>query len=487
MMPPVNNPHFGPIVSLAGRTQSIYSSSGSDDDSSSSDGSYRRKTKAVPRSGNTWRKRLLEKGKGPMGYQADLDNAHGTDLADGNKETKVDLTTALGSIAYTSLGIDILNEGNTSTRYLAFLLDTIEKLQVENEFLEFETSRSKGMRNSAMTRDIKDNAVRASGYNAEKSQDSLRIPRGQVIHRVSCAAEYHGHDGMMYEDQPELPITQRSSLPGETEGLRGKQMILNEASYLQDHGDISFLVIKEHICVPRSSKSYKRSSPGNSISPRMETLRIKSPILRTALHSVAECPLDEIVYERRGSKQLEMEAPYYFLYHHRHQLVTLSQNDPEAAAHIIPLFDYIDKNYGDEYNSGDELIRGGTMNSFHVRKLFKPNQIILKSVGGRLKAYVLDSWPTLDSGKLQITGWCFDYDGRKLVRIVMTQAVEFAFSDDIAIDKLEVYPLEYANPNVVSQLKARGERYWALRRRHLVAYSGWDSHRDQFHVRNPPP
>lgn len=497
--------HLAPptITRLVDPRSASYHSSSSDNESSNRDGSSRRNTKASGKSteatrtnfptpgNNTWRKRLRENRKGSVEYQANLGNVPGTKhpANDGNinkiEETHADLTMALSSIAYKSLGIDILDQNSTSTRYLAFLLDTIEKLQLENDFLQFEASQSKGVLDSTTTSAIKDNTMEISDQNTEQSQESPIVPRGQIVHRVSCAAEYHGHDGMMYEDQPELSESQGPSLRVETEDLRGERMILNEASYLQKHEDISFLVVKEHICVPRSTKSYKRSSSGSSyISPRMETLRITSLVLRRALQSVAECQLDEIIYERRGSKQPEMEAPYYFIYHHRQQLVLLSQNDPEAAAHIDALLDYVDQNYGEEYVAADDCIQNGVINSSHIRKLFKPNQIIIKFKNGSPQAYVVDCWPTMDSSMLFIEAWSWDYDGRRLVRRRLSDQVETFISEEVPIHKLPVHPLDYADPEIVSRLKARGEKFWALRRQHLVAYSGWDCHRDQFYVRN---
>jgi hypothetical protein len=46
--------------------------------------------------------------------------------------------------------------------------------------------------------------------------------------------------------------------------------------------------------------------------------------------------------------------------------------------------------------------------------------------------------------------------------------------EEVALNSLEVTPLEYTNPEVHQKLKRRGRTYWAYRKKKFISYSGGD-------------
>ena len=48
--------------------------------------------------------------------------------------------------------------------------------------------------------------------------------------------------------------------------------------------------------------------------------------------------------------------------------------------------------------------------------------------------------------------------------------------------ELECYPSEYASKNILQKLMGRGQKYWGMRRKSFVSYSGLDWHSDQHYV-----
>ncbi|KAI3320472.1 hypothetical protein HD806DRAFT_234015 [Xylariaceae sp. AK1471] len=440
---------------------------------------------------DSWPARLMRK------YEKDLKiteaeglNSPTSDVAghptSGQNEVTADLTVCLGSFASKALDINVLDKDKASTRYLAFLLDTIEQLSSQVAFLESEASHVKHREK------IKETVHEQSDKTLSRESTTKKAPRGHTVHRVFCASRTHNHDAMVYDDLPQVQSKEFHNSAFGDEILCGQQEIRNEVIYLQEHVDISFLIIKEHICTPESKFSNLEnraaehplsfSATKYGASSRMERMRIVSPVLQRALQSVAECKPDFVTFGGRKVDEIEMEAPYAFLYHHRKKINDLSKSDPVSGAHIMPLLQFLDIYYGDEYKKADEDIAKGTVTNSTIGFIFKPNQIVVSTKKELPGAYILNEWPLKKQDKLWISCWMWAYNGHKAFRTHTVQSVEASLLDELPIRELKMYPIEYAKRELYDQLESRGKKFWNLRNKQLFAYSGFDAHGDHEYV-----
>lgn len=113
-----------------------------------------------------------------------------------------------------------------------------------------------------------------------------------------------------------------------------------------------------------------------------------------------------------------MHAPYLFLYHRRTEIAgKLKEEDSEENGHLQLLKDWVDTNYGKEYDEADELFKKGMVSETHLAKLFKPNQLIVKKeANGHVAAYAADWWPYWKDMELTIQVWSWTFDGFDLTR-----------------------------------------------------------------------
>lgn len=155
------------------------------------------------------------------------------------------------------------------------------------------------------------------------------------------------HDSLITEDVPGR--TNEKGLP--SSHLFGVNRIYDLESYFRDNPGIAFVVNREQRCAKTfASTSSAAGVYGNhqsNASP--ETISIVSQGLLKALAQVATCRLDE-VNDRDTFPQPEMAAPYFFLYHHRRELLRLAEelqpvhyNRRGTSAEITALLNYINK------------------------------------------------------------------------------------------------------------------------------------------------
>lgn len=221
--------------------------------------------------------------------------------------------------------------------------------------------------------------------------------------------------------------------------------------------------------------------------PDEEYIFVVSDTLRSALTEVGTCsPFD---CDTDG----EMMAPYLFVYHHRQALQEYAdQKQGDYASHITSLLSYIENRYGRDYEDADAKFAKGIVTPEHVTKLWIPNQILIAKKDGHDCAYVLKSWPTEHHRRsyergtrkdLELRCWSWEYDGASLKRQEQFQKVNLASHDEIAINKLSIYPHRFALGHLQTMLKTRGRKFWGFRQKHLVNYSGDDFNKETIYVR----
>lgn len=274
--------------------------------------------------------------------------------------------------------------------------------------------------------------------------------------------------------------------------LNGTDHIWDLTRYLFENPNLAFIVFREYNCGgdpssrplhDRYRRTISESDESNKILPERESIQIVSGALRSALHTVGECnPFD-------CSNDGEMESPYIFIYHHRSQLRHLGeQSQGDLSLHVSALLSYIEDQNQIEYDDADEKLSRGVVTREHLPKLFMPNRVFLTRTRGQFLATVLGDWPKRsvferDEGKhLILMGWVWGYNGESLVRQPHMKEVTLASHDEVPVDQLSAFPLEYASVDLKSRLTARGRKFWGLRFQHLMAYTGADFLQETLYV-----
>ena len=376
-------------------------------------------------------------------------------------------------------------EENEVSILFRFLLDKIEKLEWLNNALTDQMAKSK------------EKTASPNDLDAEIEETEPK-PRLQVLHQVICSNTKHQHDRALYLDQPKF--IERKTRDRQLRALQGNDSVLDLEAYLKENPDISFVVLKSHVCevsshISRLSGANKRDLPCScrncvnrilldglsNFEPQQEQLRIVSQSLKTSLKRLGRSRTDGLVVGSEGDPY--MYAPYLYLYHHRQEMVdVLKTGNDEESEHLQLLKDFIDLNYGEEYKEADNLFKSGMVSEKHLPKLFKPNQVVVSIEDGEPVAHVLHCWPFWHNGNLHMRSWSWEFNGHNLQRVASQNQLKYETDDNVPVTKLPFFPIDFASKETIQTVVNRGQKFWTMREGYFASYSGWDSHRDQFYV-----
>ncbi|KAI2619518.1 hypothetical protein GGS26DRAFT_572533 [Hypomontagnella submonticulosa] len=383
----------------------------------------------------------------------------------GNNQTteQPGLAESLSAIAEKHLKVDVLDQTRDVSRFMSYLLDTIQMLENQVRY-----SQARDNENT--------HKPHPSPPNTDEHSTTLR---GRVLHRVCCGNGNHHHHGALYEDEPVF-----GSSPVDR-GLVGEIPIGNLDVYLAHHPEILFVVIREYTCVKEiPSRAAQRDSRQRGFfkSQRGERMQIASPLLQRALAQVAEFDIyPQAEYVMNGHTQ-EMDAPYPFLFHHRKQLAELAEQDAYKEA-IKPLLDFLNEKYGSEYEEAENLLKGGQVTAYHVSKMFKPNQMVINRRSPNiLEAYVLKTYAVFEGEKVKVWGWSWSYNGTELYRRPWQGIISGVTDEPIQISELAVHPIEFARGDDIRDLEARGEKFWDMKGQVYTCYTGWDTNHQRHYT-----
>jgi hypothetical protein len=330
-----------------------------------------------------------------------------------------------------------------------------------------------------------------------------QVTRGQpyesyyrVVHRISCNGDsYYNrhHEISFYADTP----FRTNGDKHDYQHLSGNQPISDLSQWILNAGNIAFVVLKEYRCQDGSYwDALRRSGSMLTATPIFkESIAVVSEVMQSAITRVSRCAPNDAAYENTTTPQSkyysssqklageEIETyPHRFLYHHRARLSEYAASSGELARdQITALLSYVQASNGSTYEEADRQIAQGKIRRLHLEMLFCPNDIVIARKTGFQVAYVLRAWP---SGKSTIflDCWAWGFDGHWLHRKPAPLTVMRPPQEIISIRDLEVYPLRFATPQEVDQLRTRGLRFWDLRYQRLVTYTGWDANAEQFYV-----
>lgn len=367
------------------------------------------------------------------------------------------IAETLHAVADKVLHLDVLDQKDEARRFIGYLLDTIERLQ-------------------AMTRYNQATDEESSDSSSDTEDEEKPVtPRGQTLHRVYCQNEDHNHGSLLFEDDPVYK--------GKSRMLTGQVAVPNLNFFLGRHPDVCFVIMKEYNCAGTQRRRARNSvhrDTRDGLSERSETIQIVSPRLQKALLNVAE--YHPFPGGRPPGMMYQMDAPYHFLFHHWNTLEKTSQ-DTNYEDVLKPLLEWLEKNYGKEYNEADRLFAEGFVTTRHMSKLFKPNQMVVhRGDFGHVTAYVLSENALYKKEKLSFHGWSWKYDGHRLQRRAWSESMSIFSEGKCRISDLMIHPINHATPKDRATLERIGRKYWAMREQTYTCYSGWNVNQEHHYV-----
>lgn len=369
------------------------------------------------------------------------------------------MSESLYAITEKFLNIDVLDQRQDLSRFMAYLLDTIDMLGTKLTFLEAKDARP------GSTSELESHA---------------NIFIGKVLHRVQCSNRIHHHNLAYYEDKP----TYRDRYSGGEGKLMGDKIVHSLDNYYGLQSNVSFIVVHEHYCTTyfqfddRTFDDTRRRNLG----PSKENIRIVAPLLQKALLEVAEYPPIQRGRDISFLRYEGMGAPYPFLFHHHKRLVELAREEMYEGV-LSPLLEFLATNYSEEYEEAYSLFEEGLVTGDHLTKLFKPNQMVIsRRESNALEAYILYGYITPIRGKLRLLGWSWVYDGNELKRHSWSQDIDGVLDERMRIADLDVYPADFARAEDIKYLEERGRKFWNMKNQTYICYTGWDNARMYHYV-----
>ncbi|RNJ52176.1 hypothetical protein D7B24_004224 [Verticillium nonalfalfae] len=357
------------------------------------------------------------------------------------------LAESLTEVMEKHLDLDVMDQSQETSQFIAYLLDTIELLHNQLNYARAPESDPTP-------------ASRGSHGNSDSQREPP--PRVHILHQIHCPHMLHPHDTFTYEDEPK---TMTDANTGFTM-LAGKVKVSNLEAFLSKHPEICFVVFKEHDCAPFQSAS-----------------SAQAPRRHKALKQVAEFPSGPGNSSDSESDYQRMEAPYLFLFHHRQKLESLAESNPTYGSVLMPLLNFIKDNYGQEYKEADELLKDGCITAKYITKLFKPNHVVLsRRAGGTLEAFVLESYAEVEKDRVDFVGWSWQYDGSELFRKFWSGKMNRVAEGRTPIADLSIHPIKFARVADIEALETRGRQFWDMRDQVYKCYTGWDKSRSYYYV-----
>ena len=348
------------------------------------------------------------------------------------------------------------------------------------------------------------------------------LPRLQVVYRVRrgrpASESYHDSNRKvtvtdLYLDKPQL-------LEGDNgnASLQGKLPIYKLDSYLERHPNVSVIIFQDTYdsdAITEVEDEASKVSWSESILVTSRKLIKSLKMLVRRLTSSLGC---RISLDLTGST-VTLPAPYLLFYHYLENLREYAADLPqEESQEWNLLVRYIDDKYDDHYREVDRMIEAGTIFHRFIPFLIKDGDTIIRRDSHGHSAYVATSQPiisvtrnkrqhndlaqhldvpfcgrkdvkdSLDLGNLDGTVkgisdssaetqewkidtefWLFDGNFEKRRGIIVLK-ISGRWDELLAIKDLEAYPVRFADPDLLSNMKNTGLEVWKSRSRRYISY-----------------
>ncbi|WAO90822.1 AAA domain-containing protein [Fusarium falciforme] len=364
----------------------------------------------------------------------------------------------------------------------------IFRLQIENEMLKEELK-------AIMTAQLA--SPEQAICEASESAQGPNLAKFVTFHQVSC------HDSgtqTSYLDPPRL-------FRGGTENdhFRGTHEVGHKETYLESHPEVFFAVVRHYECDGHLIRSIltKEGQPGPRgrvlvqdhypKEPEAKEIMI-GPVAQAGLKAIIEAFPHRFPGFDNSPGFLKTETPFmvdlrfrrlpkpyplFYLYG-KTLIESLGEVDLDDLTResLWLLCQWMEDNFRKEWDEADALFARGKVNRKHFMTLFRPGELLVRqdpNEGRPLSGAIVPWFPsnTDRAGVIQLR-WEFNGILRHTSSVLGLPPGYGSLydSDDRLLDitSLECYPLRFASVDIKEKLIARGQRFWACRRRKLVCY-----------------
>jgi hypothetical protein len=324
------------------------------------------------------------------------------------------------------------------------------------------------------------------------------VAKHAVVHRVVCG--HHRAEGEDHQDHPStadyLDEPRLFAKDYRGSALRGQQPLVNPQEYWDEHPEVCAVITKEYNCshYHRRVKDYFQVIANdidrqvfNRLKPWLFRLPDNGPPAVSTSESIMISPtLTNALITLAMRNQLgewnseqHLKAPYDYFYHFRHDLRELSKKQftPYDRQELVVLLDYIDRTQGPKFDQVDKVFADGKVTREYFSKLFRPNDLIVTSQEGQMRAHVAEKaymgdGRALERQSVSLECWTWDFDGsfRKKTS-QLTVSWPPTMHHQVPITQLNAWPLRLDKSDLREKLQKRGEYVWKCRKRRLMSYT----------------
>ncbi|KAK5624290.1 hypothetical protein RRF57_000006 [Xylaria bambusicola] len=248
--------------------------------------------------------------------------------------------------------------------------------------------------------------------------------------------------------------------------------------------------ISEHILEPFAE--YTKHSDDSSYalvikrsfregSSKKTSLTVNSPHILKAFRDVIRS-YDPVVSD--FTSPLKLEAPFTMLVHYWDELDEYRKAlcDTDGRKHLDLLFEFMERELGSDHNHALKMIQKGQISFDNAWVIYRPGDILYQEFMGEpwllvCKKAVYEENPD-DGSYLEIHAVYTDDNGTTVGDAPLVgklwQRLLFPQGAPVAITGLAIYPRKFASAgdSLERRLKARGEKFLALKDRSTVRYDG---------------
>ncbi|KAM0247218.1 hypothetical protein ACHAQJ_009950 [Trichoderma viride] len=208
----------------------------------------------------------------------------------------------------------------------------------------------------------------------------------------------------------------------------------------------------------------------------------------------------------------EMPAPYFWWYYYRGLPNVLDNLSQPQAELIRSLTSWIDGNYSQIYSRIDGQLERGMVSRASMGFLIRPGDVLVHTAEDCVEAYLATCWLQKEQNTLAtdesrspsnnpnnkiigstessvkesehewgVEAWSYEYNGEFTMlktRLIIELHAGAAFTEEIPIVNLDVFPLRFASHELCEALELRGNTFWSCRHRRYVSYANGTKDRD---------
>lgn len=310
-----------------------------------------------------------------------------------------------------------------------------------------------------------------------------------TIHTVTCDRtklhESHPSEAR-YLDVPRLLRGDSKASP-----LRGQNLVGDIDEILENNDSVDVVVDRKYSCTnyhqqmdglfrhlpqpehPRLGNLlgyfFILEEAGKEAVPISKDVTLVSEELKYALSELTG--MDIHALENLNNPRNMRDLYHHFYFYRRDGHIGMSGLGQSELDQIEMFRQFMEQTFGTEYSEADGLFNRSRVTERHLRKLYRPGEILVTHQDEDPVAYEVQSSYEDESGQVSLVCRSWDFDG-SFYQTTRTLQLSWPMSEtETDIKDLKIYPLCFDGNDLAERLRRRGETFWQCRQRKYVAYS----------------